>query len=166
MHAKSKLVLNGNSDNQVEKQSTEQMVLGKQQHGSASTHASVDSMSEKNPNLSPPQGAYNKMIGIDSQIYDTSNTSQALEASKNSEVIDLNGEKLAGNKIVGESNEGHSTSILEKLFSSAGALNGVASSKISEVIVVSNGVSFCIYRFSINTCKDYYSGRVSSSQRC
>ncbi|KAL6290348.1 hypothetical protein ACE6H2_007858 [Prunus campanulata] len=130
--AKSKLVLNGTSDNQVEKQSAEQMVLGKQQHGSAGTDASVDSMSEKNPNLSPPQGAYNKMIGIDSQIYDTSNTSQALEASKNSEVIDLNAEKLAGNKIVGESNEGHSTSILEKLFSSAGALNGVASSKISE----------------------------------
>ncbi|KAM1819047.1 hypothetical protein FF2_000724 [Malus domestica] len=132
LHAKSKPVLSGTLDNQVEKQSTEQMILSKQQHGSASTHASVDSMSEKNRNPSPPQGALNKIIGIESQLYNISNTSQALEASRNSEVIGLNTEKVMGTKIVGESNQGPSASILEKLFTNAVALNVVGSSNITE----------------------------------
>ncbi|XP_068331140.1 uncharacterized protein [Pyrus communis] len=132
LRAKTKPVLNGTSDNQVEKQSTEQMILSKQQHGSASIDVPVDGMSEKNQNLSPPQGALNKIIGIESQLYNIANTSQPVEVSRNSEVIDLNAEKVMRTKIVGESNQGPPASILEKLFTSAVALNGVGSSNIAE----------------------------------
>ncbi|KAM1028038.1 hypothetical protein FF1_040704 [Malus domestica] len=132
LRAKTKPVLNGTSHNQVEKQSTEQMFLSKQQHGSASTDVPVDSMGEKNQNLSPPQGALNKIIGIESQLYNIANTSQPVEVSRNSEVIDLNAEKVMRTKIVGESNQGPPASILEKLFTNAVALNGVGSSNTTE----------------------------------
>ncbi|KAK9910315.1 hypothetical protein M0R45_034281 [Rubus argutus] len=121
LHGKGNRVLNGTSDNRAEKQPVEQMVLGKQHHASASTRASFDSMSEKSVNLLPPQGAYNKIIGMDSQLYIKANTPQALEASRNGEVIEINAEKVT-----------NSTSILEKLFSGAVALNGVVSSNIIE----------------------------------
>ncbi|KAM5555469.1 hypothetical protein ABKV19_023411 [Rosa sericea] len=121
LHGKGNRVLNGTSDNRVDKQPVEQIVLGKQHHASASTHASFDSMSEKSLNLLPPQGAYNKIIGVDSQLYNKANTPQALEASRNSEVFEIDAEKVT-----------NSTSILEKLFSGAVPLNGVGSSNIIE----------------------------------
>lgn len=134
MHGKGNRVLNGTSDNRAEKQPVEQIVLGKQHHASASTRASFDSMSEKSLNLLPPQGAYNKIIGVDSQLYIKANTPQALEASRNGEVIEINAEKVT-----------NSTSILEKLFSGAVALNGVGSSNIIEVFMVSLSI-FIVYK--------------------
>lgn len=146
MHGKGNRVLNGTSDHRAEKQPVEQMVLGKHQHASASasTRASFDSMSEKSLNLLPPQGAYNKIIGVDSQLYTKANTPQALEASRNGEVIEINAEKVT-----------NSTSILEKLFSGAVALNGVGSSNIIEVFLVSLSI-FIVYKI-------FSSGRISSA---
>lgn len=147
LHAKSKLVLNGTSDNQVEKLAADQMVLGKQK--------------EKNLNLSTPQGPYNRIIGMGSQLPNIANTAQALEVSRNSEVIELNVEKASGNKIVGDSTQGHSASILDKLFSSAVTLNGVGSSNITEVIVVFSSVCnsyVSIYTSSILFSKYCFSG--------
>ncbi|KAL6128656.1 hypothetical protein ACLB2K_072011 [Fragaria x ananassa] len=121
LHGKGNRVVNDTSDNRVEKQPVEKMILGKQHHASASTHASFDSMSEKSINFLPPQGANNKIIGMDSRFYNNANTPQALEASRNSEVIEIDAEKGS-----------NSTSILEKIFSGAVPLNGVGSSNIIE----------------------------------
>ncbi|XP_050387619.1 uncharacterized protein LOC126803928 isoform X2 [Argentina anserina] len=121
LHGKGNRIVNGTSDNRVEKKPVEQMVLGMQHLASRSTHASFDSMTGKSPNFVPPQGAYNKIIGSDNQMYNKANTPQGLEASRNSEVIEIDAEKVTG-----------STSILEKLFSSAVPLNGVGSSNITE----------------------------------
>lgn len=128
----------------MEKQPVEQMILGKQHHASASTHASFDSMSEKSINFLPPQGANNKIIGMDSRFYNNANTPQALEASRNSEVIEIDAEKGS-----------NSTSILEKLFSGAVPLNGVGSSNIIEVSLLFPFLEFLKYF--------YYSGQATTA---
>ncbi|XP_041000026.1 uncharacterized protein LOC121246095 isoform X2 [Juglans microcarpa x Juglans regia] len=61
-----------------------------------------------------------------------SHAKEAFEASENSEVIELNGKKVTGDKIVGESNHDQSTSILDKLFGSALAPSGGGSSSLIE----------------------------------
>lgn len=128
-HAKGNHVLNGTSDNQVEKQSSEQKGLTDHQLGS--TNMSINNMSEKNLNA-----LSSKTTDMDGQLYKNSYHSEAVEASE-SEVIDLNAEKVTGNKIVGESNQNHSTSILDKIFGAA--ITGGGPSSFIEVIMISNG---------------------------
>lgn len=127
-HAKGNHVLNGTSDNQVEKQSSEQKGLTDHQLGS--TNMSINNMSEKNLNA-----LSSKTTDMDGQLYKNSYHSEAVEASE-SEVIDLNAEKVTGNKI-GESNQNHSTSILDKFFGTA--ITGGGPSSFIEVIMISNG---------------------------
>lgn len=127
--AKGNHVLNGTSDNQVEKQSSEQKGLTEQQLGS--TNISINNMSEKKLNA-----LSSKTTDMDGQLHKNSYHSEAVEASE-SEVIDLNAEKVTGNKIVGESNQNHSTSILDKIFGTA--ITGGGPSSFIEVIMISNG---------------------------
>lgn len=132
-HAKGNHVLNGTSDNQVEKQSSEQKGLTDHQLGS--TNMSINNMSEKNLNA-----LSSKTTDMDGQLYKNSYHSEAVEASE-SEVIDLNAEKVTGNKIVGESNQNHSTSILDKFFGTAITGGGPSSfiehhdSKVDETLI-------------------------------
>jgi hypothetical protein len=134
-HAKGNHVLNGTYDNQLEKQSSEQKGLTEQQLGSTSISISINNMSEKNLNVPST-----KTIDVDSQLYKNSYHSEALEVSENSEVIDLNAEKVTGNKVVGESNQDHSTSILDKFFGSALTSSGGGPSSFIEVIMISKEI--------------------------
>ncbi|KAG6730108.1 hypothetical protein I3842_01G063300 [Carya illinoinensis] len=113
-HAKVNLVLNGTSDNKVEKQLTEQKGFTTQQLGSTSNKVSIHNKSDKNLNV--PSSS---MMDVDGQLHKISCFSEAFEASEDGEVNKLSGEKVTGNKIIGESNRDHSTSILDKLFGSA-----------------------------------------------
>ncbi|XP_035539008.1 uncharacterized protein LOC109003516 isoform X2 [Juglans regia] len=61
-----------------------------------------------------------------------SHAKEAFEASENSEVIELNGEKVTGDKIVAESNHDQSTSILDNLFGYALTPSGGGSSSLIE----------------------------------
>ncbi|XP_042965099.1 uncharacterized protein LOC122299158 isoform X1 [Carya illinoinensis] len=126
-HAKGNLILNGVSDHKVEEQSSEQKVLGTHKLGSTSNNVSLYNNSDKN--LDVPSS--NK-IDVDTQLHKTSYLSEAFEASENSEVIELNGEKVTRDKIVGESNHDRSTSILDKLFGSALTPSGGGSSSSIE----------------------------------
>jgi len=132
-NAKGNQMLDGTSDNQVEKQSAEQKGLTEQQFGSASINISISKKSDKSLNVPS-----SKTIDVDSQLHNTSHLSEAFETSENIEAIELNAGKVAGSKIVGESNHAHSTSILDKLFGSTSISSGGGSSSLTEVIMISN----------------------------
>lgn len=131
-HAKGNRLLSGTSNNQEEKQSSEQMDSREQQFGSPSTHVSVNNQGEKILNLSSALDVSSEAVGMDTQYYKTSKLSEAFDASENSDVIELDAKDVTGSKVVGESSPTHSTSILDKLFSSALTLNGVGSSSLIE----------------------------------
>ncbi|GLT71116.1 hypothetical protein SLA2020_431570 [Shorea laevis] len=126
-NAKGNQMLDGTSDNQVEKQSAEQKGLSEQQFGSTSINISISNKSDKNLNVPS-----SKTIDVDSQLHNTSYLSEALETSENIEALELNAGKVTGNKIVGESNNAHSTSILDKLFGSNLISSGGGSSSFTE----------------------------------
>lgn len=134
-NAKGNQMLDGTSDNQVEKQSAEQKGLSEQQFGSTSINISISNKSDKNLNVPS-----SKTIDVDSQLHNTSYLSEALETSENIEAIELNAGKVTGNKIVGESSNAHSTSILDKLFGSNLISSGGGSSSFTEVITISNRI--------------------------
>ncbi|KAF5451652.1 hypothetical protein F2P56_026742 [Juglans regia] len=126
-HAKGNLILNGVLDHKVEEQSSEQKVLGTHKLGSTSNNVSLNNNSDKNLDVPP-----SNTIDVDTQLHKISYLSEAFEASENSEVIELNGEKVTGDKIVAESNHDQSTSILDNLFGYALTPSGGGSSSLIE----------------------------------
>jgi hypothetical protein len=134
-NAKGNHMLDGTSDNQVEKQSAEQKGLIEQQLGSTSINISISNKSDKNLNVPS-----SKTIDVDTQLHNTSYLSEALKTTENIEAIELNAGKATGNKIVDESNQVHSTSILDKLFGSTLISSDGGSSSFTEVITISNRI--------------------------
>ncbi|GMP61344.1 hypothetical protein CsSME_00023842 [Camellia sinensis var. sinensis] len=76
-----------------------------------------------------------RKLGMDNQLYRTSSLSEASETLDGSEIIEFE-TKMTGNKIVIDSKQDHSMSILEKLFNSALTVNLSGSSGFVEVIIV------------------------------
>ncbi|CAK7348827.1 unnamed protein product [Dovyalis caffra] len=127
LQAKGTRVLDGTSNNQDGKQSSEEMDLNVQLPRSPNACVSVDNKCEKIVNLASALDVSSKRIGSK-----TSNLSESFMASENSESIDLDSRDVPGNKNVGVSGSSQSTSILDKLFGSALTLNGTGSSSFIE----------------------------------
>ena len=138
MHGKSKSAVNSTSEDQ--EQLAEVLSSKKQQHGSMSSHASINNQGGESPDLSSG-------VDVSNILYDKTNIAQAFEASKSSEVTELNDKKVNGPPILGESNQDHS--ILDKLFGSSLALNDTGSS-VLEVISVANGFPLYLFCFIIS----------------
>lgn len=141
-HSKGNLVLNQSSHNQVEQQSTEQKGFSVRQLESTNDTIPTNEMCDSN--LDAPSS---NTIDVVSQLHKTSHLSEAFEASENSKVIELNGENVARNKIVGESNRDHSTSLLDKIFGSALTSSGGGSFNFIEVTMISNCTLFMLLLF-------------------
>lgn len=135
MHTKGSCPLNGTFDEQ-EKESAEQIGLSSKLE-SMNINVSANNKHDKVQNLSSDTEVSNKTIGHGSQLYQKkSNLLKAFKASEVSEGIKLDAEKVADNKIVGESNEEQPSSILDKLFGSVSTLNSGGSTSVVEVRIL------------------------------
>ncbi|GLU00711.1 hypothetical protein SLE2022_180580 [Rubroshorea leprosula] len=131
-YVKENHLLNGTSDILSEKQlkqHAEKSSLSEPQHGSLSVIL-ANNRSEKTIPSSVFDVSNETVVG--SQIYKSSNLSEVFQAAENSEVIELGPKKLPVSDIMGESNQHHSTSILDKIFGSALTLNGSGSTSSTE----------------------------------
>uniref|UniRef100_A0A5B7A9G5 Uncharacterized protein n=1 Tax=Davidia involucrata TaxID=16924 RepID=A0A5B7A9G5_DAVIN len=127
-HATTNAVQNGTLDNQEERKSSQEMDLSEQQHENTSILAPLLNKGEKIANSSSALQVSNKKFGMDDQLYRTSTLSEARETLDSGEIVQRDTEKVTGHKIVGDPNQDHSTSILEKLFGSALTVNIAGSS--------------------------------------
>lgn len=114
---KDKLGLDKTFDDHVEKQTTKHIGFS------------------ENIMKSPPPEIFNETIRLNSPSYKSSILSESLEEGDSVEG-DAD-DKRSGHKIIGESDRDGSTSILDKLFSSALSLNSGGSSDFIEVIISS-----------------------------
>ncbi|XVF33265.1 hypothetical protein REPUB_Repub17cG0154100 [Reevesia pubescens] len=128
------LLLNGTSDDLLGKQSKQyaEETLTEQQLESTSIHLLANNKSEKALNFSSALDKSNEARSIDSQIYKSSSLSEAFEVLGNSEVAELDSKMLQQDKILTETNQDGSTSILDKLFGSALTPNGGVSTNFTE----------------------------------
>lgn len=135
MHTKGSCHLNGTLDGQ-EKESAEQIGLSSKLE-SMNIHVSANNKHDKVQNLSSDAEVSNKTIGHDSQLYKKkSNLLKSFIASEESEGIELDAEKAADTKIVGESNKEQPSSILDKLFGSVSTVNSGVSTSVVEVRIL------------------------------
>ncbi|XP_065859743.1 uncharacterized protein [Euphorbia lathyris] len=127
-HAKGNSLLSGDSNNQEEKLSLEEIDSRGELLGGPSIRFSVNKRSEKilNPSLGADISKY--PVNKDNQ----SKVLEPLEGTESTEIMEHDANDVLGSKIVGESRPAHSTSILDKLFGSALTLNGVGPSSITE----------------------------------
>ncbi|KAF5946280.1 hypothetical protein HYC85_016508 [Camellia sinensis] len=129
-HAKA-IVQNGSLDNQEEAQSVQKMDFREKQHEDTSFHTPNLNKVEQVVDSSAEIEVSNKKLGMDNQLYRTSSLSEASETLDGSEIIEFE-TKMTGNKIVIDSKQDHSMSILEKLFNSALTVNLSGSSGFVE----------------------------------
>lgn len=131
LHGKGKRLLNGAFDNQ-EKLPAEQ-IGSSRQHESINVHVSHNNESNTFQKLTSALDASNKNKVADDRLYKTSSLSKAFEASKESEGIELDAEKVIDNKTEGKSNADQPSSILNKLFGNVLTANGgVGSNSVIE----------------------------------
>ncbi|XVF22491.1 hypothetical protein REPUB_Repub12eG0177200 [Reevesia pubescens] len=132
--AKGSLLLNGTSDDLLGKQSKQysEETFSEQQLENASIHLLGNNKSGKTLNLSSALDKSNEAISMDSQMYKSSGLSEAFEAPGNSKVTELDSKKLLVDKVLTETNQDGSTSILDKLFGSALTPNGGGSANLTE----------------------------------
>uniref|UniRef100_A0A5B7AAV6 Chorismate synthase n=1 Tax=Davidia involucrata TaxID=16924 RepID=A0A5B7AAV6_DAVIN len=122
-HTKANPVQNGTLDDQEERKSAQGMVLSEQQHENPSIRAPFLNKGDKIVNPSSALQVSNNKLGMDDQLYRTSSLSEALETLDSGEIIELDTKKVTGHKIVGDSNQDHPASILDKLFGTALTVN-------------------------------------------
>ncbi|XWS46143.1 hypothetical protein CRYUN_Cryun14cG0038400 [Craigia yunnanensis] len=132
--AKGSLLLSGTSDDLLGKQSKlySEKTLSEQQLENTSIHLLANNKSGRALNFSSVLDKSNEAISMDSQIYKSSSLSEAFEAPGNSEVTELDSKKMLVDKILTETNQEGSTSVLDKLFGSALTPNGGGSSNLTE----------------------------------
>ncbi|XP_028099914.1 uncharacterized protein LOC114299389 [Camellia sinensis] len=129
-HAKA-IVQNGSLDNQEEAQSVQKMDFREKQHEDTSFHTpNLNKVEQVVDSSAEIEVSYRK-LGMDNQLYRTSSLSEASETLDGSEIIEFE-TKMTGNKIVIDSKQDHSMSILEKLFNSALTVNLSGSSGFVE----------------------------------
>ncbi|XWS35825.1 hypothetical protein CRYUN_Cryun20dG0029200 [Craigia yunnanensis] len=132
--AKGSLLLNGTSDDLLGKQSKQyaKETLSEQQLESKSIYLLANNKSGKALNFPSALDKPNEAISMDSQIYKSSSLSEAFEAPGNSKVTEFDSKKLLVDKILTETNQDGSTSILDKLFGSALTPNEGGSTNLTE----------------------------------
>ncbi|KAJ0111659.1 hypothetical protein Patl1_00499 [Pistacia atlantica] len=130
LHAKGNLLSNGTFDNE-DKQSAEQF-SSTHPHESMSIHVSANSKSDKVQNLTSGLDVSSKTTGPDGRIYKSSNLLKTFEALEESEGVEVDVEKVTDSKIVSESSQDQSSSILDKLFGNVLTVNGGASNNLVE----------------------------------
>ncbi|XWS32135.1 hypothetical protein CRYUN_Cryun23aG0135100 [Craigia yunnanensis] len=132
--AKGSLLLNGTSDDLLGKQSKwyAEETLSEQQLEGTSIHLLANNKSGKALNFSSALDKSKEAISMDSQIYKSSSLSEAFAAPGNSKVTELDSKKLLADKILTETSQDGSTSILDKLFGSALTPNGGGSTNFTE----------------------------------
>uniref|UniRef100_A0A803NXD3 Uncharacterized protein n=1 Tax=Cannabis sativa TaxID=3483 RepID=A0A803NXD3_CANSA len=123
---------NVTSNDQQDKQSAKEIYSRKQQYESISNRGSIDNHSGKGVGIPSTLDVSDKSFGTDSILYNKTNITPVIEDSAISEPGELNAEKVIVPSIVGESIQNSSTSILDKLFSSALALSVAGSSSSLE----------------------------------
>ncbi|MBA0652697.1 hypothetical protein Goklo_019933 [Gossypium klotzschianum] len=130
---KGSLLLNGISDDLLGKHSKqcEEETLSEQRLESKNIHLLDNIRSVKAPNTPSALDKFNDTISKDSQIYKSSSLSEAFIAPGNGEVTELDSKKLVADKIVTETNQDGSISILDKLFGTAVTSNGGGSTNIT-----------------------------------
>ena len=128
--------MDGTSDDLLGKQSKQyaEKTLSEQQLENTSIHLLADNESGRALNFSSVLDKSNEAISMDSQIYKSSSLSEAFEAPENSEVTELDSKKLLVDKILAETNQDGSTSILDKLFGSGLTPNEDGSTNLTEVL--------------------------------
>ncbi|XP_039042530.1 uncharacterized protein LOC120181488 [Hibiscus syriacus] len=131
--SKGNLLFNGISDDLPAKQS-------KQREGETSSEKRLESKiihlldnkkSAKAPNFSSALGKLNETISKDSHIYKSYSLSEAFLGPEIIEVTELDSKKLA-NKMLTETSQDGSTSILDKIFGSAVIADGAGSTNFTE----------------------------------
>ncbi|KAK4266893.1 hypothetical protein QN277_023753 [Acacia crassicarpa] len=115
-----------NSDNAWDKSSAKQLDMDPQHRGSASLNVSLNNEKEKSLNSSSAVDGLDIKIGIGYQVKKSSVLSEALEASDDREVIQLDTE-VRGTEPMRTLNQDDSNSVLDKLFGNVLTLNGTNS---------------------------------------
>ncbi|KAG6597140.1 hypothetical protein SDJN02_09790 [Cucurbita argyrosperma subsp. argyrosperma] len=129
LQTKDKQLHNGFSEDLEGKSSLEQM--GRPEHyGKTSTNASTNNTGENIIHLFSAVDMSNQTTGTDVQSRE--NSLEVFEAIENSAVDNCKTEMVPANTAVGEASQGHSSSILEKLFGSTIKLDGGATNFIEQ----------------------------------
>ncbi|KAF8379585.1 hypothetical protein HHK36_029026 [Tetracentron sinense] len=131
MLVKGNPLADGTNSNQEEKQSAQHTDFSEQQPETKSIHVSFINESERILFPSSSVEVSDNSVGAVNPSYKTSNLSETCEAQEDGEVIEFDSKKVTGHKSLGTSGQDHSTSILEKIFSSA--LTGNAGGSSSSV---------------------------------
>ncbi|KAA8516089.1 hypothetical protein F0562_019268 [Nyssa sinensis] len=116
-------VQNRTLGNQEGRESAQEMALSERQHENTSIYASLLNKGEKIANSSLALQVSNKKLGMDDQLYKTSGLSEAPVTLDSGKIVLCDNEKVTSHNIVGDSNQDHSSSILEKLFGTALTVN-------------------------------------------
>ncbi|MBA0617375.1 hypothetical protein Godav_026828 [Gossypium davidsonii] len=132
--SKGSLLSNGISDDLAGKPSklNEEETLSERRLEIKNIHPLDNDTSVKAPTFSSALDKLNDTISKDSQIYNSSSLSEAFIAPGNNEVTELDSKKLVADKIVTETNQDGSISILDKLFGNALSANEGGSTNYTE----------------------------------
>ncbi|XP_044494850.1 uncharacterized protein LOC123217788 [Mangifera indica] len=128
--AKGNLLSNGTFDNE-DKQSVEQ-ISSTHPRESMSIRVSASGKNDKVHNLTSGLDVFNKTTDSDGQICKSSNLLKTFQASEESEGVEVDVEKVTDRKIVSESSQDQSSSILDKLFGNVLTVNGGGSNSLVE----------------------------------
>ena len=135
-HAKA-IVQNGTLENQEGTQSAQKMGFRDlQQHEITSIHTQSLNNGEQIVDSSADLEVSYKKLGADNQLDRTSSPSEAFKTQDGSESVESATKKVTGHKIVNDSKQDQSTTILEKLFGSVSTVNSSESSGFIKVILV------------------------------
>ncbi|CAN1237372.1 hypothetical protein LINGRAPRIM_LOCUS1865, partial [Linum grandiflorum] len=164
LHNKGSNFLNGASHNQERMQPLVPLKASDQQLGNVSIDVSINGgKSQKTVDMPSAVDASSKLIGKDSQYYETPKLLEVSENPKNSGITDLSRQDVMKGKIIGGSRPPASTSILEKFFGNAVALDGDSSVSIEDIGLTSFNVFF-LQQNDVKTEDTWISSDVHSSK--
>ncbi|GMI66814.1 Conserved Binding of eIF4E 1 [Hibiscus trionum] len=132
--SKGSLLFNGISNDLLAKQSKqhEEETLIEQRLESKNIHLVDNNKSTKAPNFSSALDKFNGTISKDSHIYKSSSLSEVFVAPGNIGVTELDSKKLLADKMLSETSQNGSTSILDKIFVSSVIADGGGSTNFTE----------------------------------
>ncbi|KAK8478991.1 hypothetical protein V6N11_059525 [Hibiscus sabdariffa] len=132
--SKGSLLFNGISNDLLAKQSKqhEEETSSEQKLESKSIHLLDNNKSVKAPNFSSALDKFNETTSKDSHIYKSSSLSEVFVAPGNIGVTEFDSKKLLADKMLTETSQDDSTSILDKIFGSAVIADGGGSTSFTE----------------------------------
>ncbi|GMI98422.1 Conserved Binding of eIF4E 1 [Hibiscus trionum] len=131
---KGSLLFNGISDDLLAKQSKqlEEETSTEQRLESKNIHLLDNNKSDNALSFSSALDKFNETISKDSHLYKSSSLSEVFVAPGNSGVTELDSKELLADKMLTETGQDGSTSLLDKIFGSAVIINGGGSTNIAE----------------------------------